>query len=299
MDRGLPVSDLRGVGAALLMLAAGHGSRMQLTSTHLNQRTDSRRKRRRQVVTRPPLATAEHASMRTEGRAFWTVVLVLCAIAVAASLRRLFALAHPVDLGANPMLSLDALFRSKAALTRTHVIAGLALATFIPLQLSSALRGRAPRVHRWIGRAFLVAALVVAITGYAMVVVPVGGWLEVSAIVVYATAFAGALVVAWRRIRTRDVDGHREWMLRAVSIVLGIATTRPVVAAFFATRRLTGLAPEQFFGVAFWIGFTATAVAGEWYVRRTRSHTERLHGGPGARDVERAYVSSSRLPTTR
>ena len=233
--------------------------------------------------------------MRTEGRALWTVVLVLCAIAVAASLRRLFALAHPVDPGANPMRSLDALFLAKAALTRTHVIAGLALATSIPLQLSSALRGRMPRVHRWIGRAFLAAALVVAMTGYAMVVVPVGGWLEVSAILFYATAFAAALVVAWRRIRARDIDGHREWMLRAIASVLWIATTRPVVAVFFATRRVTGLAPDQFFGVAFWIGFTATAAAGEWYVRKTRRRPDRLH----AHDLARAQVSSSKLPTTR
>jgi hypothetical protein len=28
--------------------------------------------------------------------------------------------------------------------------------------------------------------------------------------------------------------------------------------------------PSQFFGAAFWIGFTSTTVAGEWYVRRTR-----------------------------
>ena len=53
-------------------------------------------------------------------------------------------------------------------------------------------------------------------------------------------------------------------------LALGIATTRPVVGVFFATRALAGLSPSQFFGAAFWIGFTTTALAGEWYIRDTR-----------------------------
>jgi len=212
--------------------------------------------------------------MHREGRGFWFVLLLVCAIAAAASIRRLVVLAHPAAGDANPMLALDALFLSKAGLTRTHVIAGLVLAVLIPLQVS-ALRDRFPAVHRWLGRTAMLAGLAVGLSGYAMVAVPVGGPLEVSAIVVYATAFLGALLMAWRRIRAWDVDGHREWMLRAVAIVLGIATTRPVVGVFFATSSLTGLAPSEFFGIAFWIGFTVTAIAGEWYVRRTRRSRDR------------------------
>jgi len=168
------------------------------------------------------------------------------------------------------MVGLDRLFADKAALTRAHVLAGLTLAAMLPLQFSSGIRRRAPRVHRWLGRGLVLFGVAVGLSGYAMVAAPVGGPLEVSAILVFATAFLAALLTAWRRIRARDVAGHREWMIRAMAVLLGIATTRPVVGMFFATSRLTGLAPAQFFGPAFWIGFTATAVAGEWYVRRTR-----------------------------
>jgi hypothetical protein len=41
-----------------------------------------------------------------------------------------------------------------------------------------------------------------------------------------------------------------------VVVALGIATTRPVMGVFFATRRLTHLSVSQFFGIAFWIGFS-------------------------------------------
>ena len=37
---------------------------------------------------------------------------------------------------------------------------------------------------------------------------------------------------------------------------------------FFATQRLTHLRVDQFFGIAFWIGFTTTYLAGELYLRK-------------------------------
>jgi uncharacterized membrane protein len=202
-------------------------------------------------------------------RRLWPVVLILCLIAAAVAVRRMIALAHPAA-AARPMGGLDALFETKADLTRAHLIVGLAVALIIPLQLATRIRARFPWLHRWLGRVFVIAGVVTAVSGYAMVAIPVGGPLEVSAIIFYASAFLVTLLIAWMHIRRGDVVRHREWMLRAVAIVLGIAATRPVVAVFFATSRLTALSPSQFFGVAFWIGFTSTALAGEWYVRRTR-----------------------------
>ena len=61
-------------------------------------------------------------------------------------------------------------------------------------------------------------------------------------------------------------------MLRAIAILLGIATTRPVMGVFFATSRLTHLTPAQFFGIAFWIGFSLNTVLIELWLR-TRGRT--------------------------
>jgi hypothetical protein len=74
-----------------------------------------------------------------------------------------------------------------------------------------------------------------------------------------------------------------------VAIALGVATTRPIMAVFFATSRLTGLSPEQFFGPAMWLGFTATYVAGETWIRRTRPRAVR--GGEGKMRLRTQDVS--------
>jgi hypothetical protein len=206
-----------------------------------------------------------------ERRGFWLVLYLLCGIAIAASIRRLIALGHPPSSGIPQFDEMDSFFLMKPGLTRSHVIAGAMLAAAIPVQFSARVRTRYPRVHRWMGRVLVPLGIAIAATGYAMALNPVGGWVEVSAVVFYATAFIAALVTAWRRIRQRDVLGHRAWMLRAMAIVLGIATTRPVMGVFFATSPLTGLTPAEFFGPALWMGFTATAAAGELYVRKTRT----------------------------
>ena len=203
-------------------------------------------------------------------RTRWGVVVLLCAIAVVASVRRLVVLGDPPGDGFPAGAALDLAFNAKAALTRAHVVPGLLLALLLPIQFSASVRRRWPALHRRLGRGLAVAGLVAGITGYAMVVDPVGGALEVSAILVYATVFLGALVTAWIQIRRGNVAGHREWMIRAMAVVLGIAATRPVIGLFFATGAATGLSPAQFFGPAFWVGFSATAVAGEWYVRASR-----------------------------
>lgn len=210
-----------------------------------------------------------------ERRAFWAVLLTLGAIAVAVSVRRLIVLSGPSSSTVAELAELDAFFVAKRVLTRSHIFLGLAFALALPLQLSASLRTKHPMFHRSLGRVLLLSGVLLAISAYWMVSVPVGGVVEASATVFYATVFVVALSLAWWRIRHGDVAGHREWMLRAVAIPLGIATTRPVMALFFATRAQTHLAPSQFFGMAFWIGFTATLAAAEWYIRATRRASPR------------------------
>ena len=39
------------------------------------------------------------------------------------------------------------------------------------------------------------------------------------------------------------------------------------MGVFFATSRLTHLEPRQFFGIAFWIGFSINTIAVEFWLR--------------------------------
>jgi len=109
------------------------------------------------------------------------------------------------------------------------------------------------------------------LTAYAMSVFPVGGWVERSAVLLFNSLFLFSLFRAYWHMRRGELLLQRRWMLRAIVILLGIATTRPVMGVFFATSPLTHLAPSQFFGIAFWIGFSINALAIELWLRSRRS----------------------------
>jgi len=118
--------------------------------------------------------------------------------------------------------------------------------------------------------------IIVGVTAYAMSVYSVGGWIERSAVLFYNTLFLVCLGRAWLyKIQGRLAE-KRRCLMRAVAILLGIATTRPVMGLFFATRSLTHLSLHQFFGIAFWIGFSINLIVFESWMR-TNQRLENFH----------------------
>ncbi len=105
----------------------------------------------------------------------------------------------------------------------------------------------------------------------------IGGANERAAILLFDAAFLFSLTKAIWHIRRREVVQHREWMLRAFGIGLGVATTRPIVGAFFVARTL---APQEFFGIAFWLGFSVTAIAAEVWINVTRGRSAARYQQP-------------------
>lgn len=206
-------------------------------------------------------------------RLMWTGMIFLCLIAAAAVLRRMAALASPSQNGPPQLANLDALFASKPIFTLLHIVPALAFIVLVPFQLWRSFRNRHVRAHRWMGRIAVVLGLIIGASALLLLVQPVGGAAEVSAILVFDTVFLLSLTKAFLHIRRGEVRQHREWMIRAMSVALGVATVRPIMGIFFATSRATGLTPHDFFGIAFWIGFTLTYIAGELWIRYTRPAT--------------------------
>ena len=109
---------------------------------------------------------------------------------------------------------------------------------------------------------------VVGGTAYAMSAFAIGGWVERAAVLTFNSWFLWCLARAWRLSGSGEQGLKRRWLLRGIATLLGIATTRPVMGVFFATSRLTHWQPEQFFGGAFWIGFSVNVALIEVYIRR-------------------------------
>ena len=169
------------------------------------------------------------------------------------------------------MAEIDATFSSHATLTAVHIIPA---AIFVLLAAGILLRRHGTE---WLERFFFPFGAITGATAYAMNRYAIGGWVERSAVLVFNTWFLISLGRAyWFCLRGKP-ERQREWMTRAVGILLGIATTRPVMGVFFATSARTHLAPNQFFGIAFWIGFSINVVIVELWLHSDRRRAARTH----------------------
>lgn len=206
-------------------------------------------------------------------RFVWFAVIFLVVIGVAAVTRRTLVLFWPQQFaggGSNPAAALDTGFARHMFLTLVHILPGGLFLALTPLQFSRSFRQKHLQLHRWSGRLLVICGLIIGTSALIMSYrMNIGGPNETAATTLYAIVFLICLIKAYLFIRRRNVTRHREWMIRAYGVGLGVATTRPIVGMFFAFRRL---APHEFFGIAFWLGFTITFLAAEAWVDYTRQH---------------------------
>lgn len=220
-------------------------------------------------------------------RALWSTVIFLALIGSVVAVRRMVHLVpivvggyHPPAVTSNPVAAqfaaLDDLFAHYPILTLVHIVPGLLFMLLGPLQFSSTIRARHLRWHRWSGRVFVVCGVVIGISALVMsLCMPaIGGFNQAAATTLFATFFLFALCKAFWHIRRREVTLHREWMIRAFSVGIAVATIRPIIGMFFATSRFSGLTPHEFFGIAFWIGFVLHLIAAEAWIHATLPQQE-------------------------
>lgn len=233
----------------------------------------------------------------------WTAVIFLAFIGFAVAARRTIVLLNLAATapGRNPAASVDAHFASERILVLAHVLPAMLFMILGPLQFVRRLRSKHPRFHRWSGRIFLASSAVVGITGLRLALgKTIGGLDEKAAILLFGTFFLIALAKAFWHALRRQFAQHREWMIRGYAIGLAVAAIRPIVAMFFAAAVLQGHKPhpEQFFGTAFWIGFTLQMIAAEIWINHTREPAAADYG-PNSSPAALAAMPAVRTPSQR
>lgn len=205
---------------------------------------------------------------------FWVCIV----IAIAVVLRRVVELASPQQSGPPQLVQTNAVFASHAGLTLTHILPALAFVVLVPIVLLRWSKAA------WLEQTLFILGLVVGITAYGMSAYAIGGWIERSAVLFFNSLFLFSLMRAYWHLRRGAFSEERRWLIRSIGILLGIATTRPVMGVFFATSRLTHLEPRQFFGIAFWVGFSINTIAVELWLhsKNYQLQSAKMASGPEA-----------------
>jgi uncharacterized membrane protein len=226
-------------------------------------------------------------------RTLWGAVFLLAALGIGASVGRAFFLrdfasrAEPrrrqllQSLGrddprvlqrAEELDRFDRRFAAHPVLTLLHVLPGAVFLAVAPFQFSSRLRSRYIELHRWSGRGLVLIAFVAGSSGlYFGLLMPFSGPSEATAVAVFGGLFLAAVSRAFLAIRRRQVARHREWMIRAFAIAIGISTVRVVGAVFDVALTPAGFGAEEVFVLSIWTGWSMTLGAAEAWIRYTRS----------------------------
>ncbi len=109
---------------------------------------------------------------------------------------------------------------------RIHIVAaGLALLTG-PFQFARGLRNRLPRVHRWIGRTYVVSCVAGGVSGGAIALFSTSGLVAGLGFLSLAVCWVGATLLGFVAIRGGGVGRHRRWMTRSFALTYAAVMLR-------------------------------------------------------------------------
>jgi uncharacterized membrane protein len=145
-----------------------------------------------------------------------------------------------------------------------HVAGAVVALSLGPWQFVRRLRSRWPRVHRVVGRVYVVAVLATGVGGLMLAPTTYTGWLAGLAFALLAVGTLGSTAMAFVAIRRRQIARHRVWMARSyafiftgVSFRLGLVLLPPL-----------GLSFDTAYAISAWIAWPINLAVAEVLLRR-------------------------------
>jgi len=107
-----------------------------------------------------------------------------------------------------------------------HISGGSLAILSGPWQFWTGFRARHLRWHRWTGRVFLLGVALGSVGAVRLALDTSFGWAYGVALGSLALAWLATTGTAFYAIRTRQIQAHKEWMIRAYVVTFAFVTTR-------------------------------------------------------------------------
>jgi hypothetical protein len=150
-----------------------------------------------------------------------------------------------------------------------HALLAAVIAFGGGLQLIPQMRARFPRFHRWNGRAFLVTAISLSVSGLYLIWVRHTNNSLVGAIAITGNAvlILGFAALAWRTAVARNFVAHRRWAMRLYLVSNAQWFTRVGFMAWVMAHGGKPVHMHAFFGVLEWACYLLPLAVLEIYLR--------------------------------
>jgi hypothetical protein len=180
---------------------------------------------------------------------FGVTVMALMAVFVALYSLRYFGTLADVWLGVDPGLR-DVLTQVPVR-ALTHVLVGPIALLLGPTQFFPGLREKYPQVHRWCGRAYVLACVVAGVGALATAPFASGGPIAGLGFAVLAALWVGTTLGAWRAAVRRRFRLHRLLMRFSFAMTFAAVTLRLQIPIGFA------LGYPSYSAMSVWLAYTS------------------------------------------
>ena len=168
-----------------------------------------------------------------------------------------------------------------------HIFSG-ALALLIgPFQFLNRLRQNKPRLHRWMGRFYLLGILVSGLTTFLIAPGMIAGMAGEAGLITLAILWLWTGWNAYSAIRAGNKARHREWMIRNYALTFAAVTIRLWLGMLIGTQipfletKYSGDFEALFVEVyraVMWLGWVPNLIIAEFLVQpRPGSRVSSLH----------------------
>jgi Predicted membrane protein (DUF2306) len=150
----------------------------------------------------------------------------------------------------------------------SHIVGAMLAIIMGPFQFLPALRkGRFLKVHRWLGRIYLSGVLVGGLGGLYMAFLAYGGLVAKLGFATLAMLWLFSAFMAYQHIRHKEIQQHKEWMIRNYAMTFGAVTLRLWLGIFQAV----GLEFITGYMIVAWLAWIPNLLVAEWMVRRGKA----------------------------
>lgn len=150
-----------------------------------------------------------------------------------------------------------------------HIVGGSIALLIGPLQLRKRSQTTGVHWHRRLGKLYAVSILIGAIAGFYLSYYSNGGLLGHLAFLLLNVTWLVTTFVAIQKVRQKNIQEHRVWMLRSYATTLGFVTFRLLVPLLV----IAGLPFQTTFPVGVFLSLAINLLLVEWYVRRAKRAT--------------------------
>ena len=150
----------------------------------------------------------------------------------------------------------------------THIAASGFAMILGAFQFSKTLRRKAPVVHRWMGRGYVLACVVGGLAGGIIALSstagPIAGW----GFFMLAILWVPFTLLALRSAMQKDFVAHERWMIRSFALTFGAVTLRFYLP--LAIMQNNGEFPLEAYRIIAWAAWVPNLIVAELFIASLR-----------------------------